>query len=180
MPHFPVTPAETLVLPAEDLDAFRQLRAAIHAEYCAATPTELFLVEEIVQNTWRIRRFRQVEAANLATHSARISSLTFIERAMAAAERACHRALAALTKMQRARGFVPAKSQPARPPQPSAAVAPSGFVSQKTPQPPAASRQTGFVPAKSQPAHPNPPSHPASGTLPEAASFGKTHSARKI
>ena len=45
---FPVTPAEELVLPTEDIEAFQELRAGLHAEHLAATPTELFLVEELV------------------------------------------------------------------------------------------------------------------------------------
>jgi hypothetical protein len=131
MIQFPVTPAEQLVLPTEDLHAFNQLRAGLHAEHCAATPTELFLVEELVQNTWRIRRFRLLEAATLDLPSPDIRSLALIERSLAAAERSCYRALAALGKLQKARGFVPSKSQQ-RPEPEQRARTESGFVPQKS------------------------------------------------
>ncbi|HLH01986.1 MAG TPA: hypothetical protein VKX25_04390 [Bryobacteraceae bacterium] len=112
MIQFPIAPAEDLVLPGEDLDEFNQLRAGLHAEHAAQTPTELLLVEELVQNAWRIRRFRILEATTLRQPVAEFPTLNFLLRAIAAAERASHRALTALTKLQKARGFVPSKSQP--------------------------------------------------------------------
>ena len=111
MIQFPIIPAEDLVLPGEDLAAFEQLRAGLHEQYAAQTPTELFLVEEVVQNTWRIRRFRIMETASLQSPAPEIRSLALIQRALAAAERACHRALAALTKLQNAKQR-PALKQP--------------------------------------------------------------------
>ncbi len=85
---------------------------------------------------------------------AEFPTLNFLQRAIAGAERACHRALAALTKLQKERGFVPSKTersaQPERP-----ATQDAGFVPQKSPSHPApvqpAAAQTGFVPSKSQP-----------------------------
>ena len=123
---FPITPAEELVLPSEDLHAFQQLRAGLHAQYCAATPTELLLVEEVVQNTWRIRRFRVMETAALECPVTDIRGLALIQRALAGAERACHRALAALAKLRRT---PVATAEPNPAPEQETSVK-NGFVSQ--------------------------------------------------
>jgi hypothetical protein len=103
----PITPAELLVLPNEDREAFNELRAALHAQYSAATPTELFLVEELVQTGWRIRRFRIFEAGTFdpvdGDMHGHIPTLAIVQRCLASAERAYHRSLAALTKLQQVR-----------------------------------------------------------------------------
>ena len=60
-PNCTNTAAGTAVLPGEDAEAFRKLRADLLEEYQPATATELVLVEEFAQCSWRLLRLRRVE-----------------------------------------------------------------------------------------------------------------------
>ena len=52
-----------------------------------------------------------METAALGIPAPEIRTLALVQRLLAGAERACHRALTALVKLQAARGFVPQKSE---------------------------------------------------------------------
>jgi hypothetical protein len=53
--------ANSSVLPGEDAEALKQLRADLFQEYRPATPTEHLLLEEFVRCSWRLLRLRRVE-----------------------------------------------------------------------------------------------------------------------
>lgn len=54
--------SEQLILPGEDPAEFDHLRATLRREHHPANTTEEILVDELAQNFWRIRRFRELEA----------------------------------------------------------------------------------------------------------------------
>lgn len=119
--------SEQLVIPGEDPAEFDHLRATLRDEHQPADTTEEILIDELAQHFWRLRRFRRLEASawtpgNLS-NSIDTGLLALVQRSMASAERSFHRALAALTKLQKQRGFVPAKAKPAQ-----AQSTPDGFV----------------------------------------------------
>ena len=105
-----------LITASEDPTEFDQLRATLRSEHQPANTTEEILVDELAQNFWRMRRFRKMEAQAWAADDIapfiRSGFLELITRTLASAERSFHRTLTALTKLQKARGFVPQK-QPA-------------------------------------------------------------------
>jgi hypothetical protein len=103
--------AKDLVLPGEDPAELDQLRASLRAEHQPANTTEEMLVNDLAENFWRIRRMREREAVamqpeNLASWI-ELGLLTIVQRTMASAERAFHRALTDLRRLQKDRGFVP-------------------------------------------------------------------------
>ena len=123
--------SKQLIIEGEDPAEFDELRATLHAEHRPASTTEEILVDELAQHFWRMRRFRALEARawsleNLDTWLEN-GLLSLIQRSMASAERAFHKALAALQKIQKELGFVPPKSAPV-----IAQSGDSGFVPAKT------------------------------------------------
>ena len=105
-----------LITASEDPTEFDQLRATLRSEHQPANTTEEILVDELAQNFWRMRRFRKMEAQAWAADDfapfIRSGFLELITRTLASTERSFHRTLTALTKLQKARGFVPQKTQP--------------------------------------------------------------------
>ncbi len=103
--------SKQLILPGECAAEFDRLRATLRSEHQPAHTTEEILVDELAQHFWRMRRFREIEAR--AWHPDNLNDwlttglLALIARSLASAERAFFRTLAALTKLQKARGFVP-------------------------------------------------------------------------
>jgi len=130
--------SKQLVLPNEDPAELDDLRASLRAQHQPANTTEEILVNELAENFWRIRRMRQLEARTLNPENLEnlATLLPAIHRAMASAERAFHKSLAALRSLQQDRGFVPQ----------------IGFVSQNSANP-----QTGFVSQNTTHPDPAPP-----------------------
>ncbi len=103
--------SKKLIIPGEDPAELDRLRASLVAEHQPLNTTEHILVNELAEHFWRLRRMRELEArcwqpSNLdaACHN---GVLALIQRSMASAERSFHKALTALGKLQKARGFVP-------------------------------------------------------------------------
>ena len=149
--------SKQLIIDGEDPAEFDALRADLRAEHGPASTTEEILVDELAQHFWRMRRFRALEARawsleNLDTWLEN-GLLSLIQRSMASAERAFHKALAALKKIQKERGFVPAKSETEKgglieaPPSLSPSLSPEARLSVPVFRRPAAA-DSGFVPAK--------------------------------
>ncbi len=157
--------AKQLVLPGEDPAQLDALRSRLCAEHQPVNETEEILVNEIAENFWRLRRFRELEARGMQPENMLDwldrGLLPLIARQMASAERALHKAITALRRLQLDRGFVPSKSEqasaagagfvPSKCEQ--AANTPAGFVHANSPQPefvPQNGAQPGFVPSISQ------------------------------
>jgi hypothetical protein len=143
-----------IVQPHEDPAQYERFRSSLVAEHRPSSPTEEFLVDELAQNGWKIRRLRGLEAHAFSSahiHDALVTNLlAALARALAAAERAFHRSLAALTKLQRARGFVPAKQNEGA--QRTAAAPPvAAFVPVESPA------AAGDQPASAASVRPSPP-----------------------
>ena len=147
-----------IVQPHEDAEEYDLFRASLVAEHRPATPTEEFLVDELAQNAWKIRRLRAIEAgAFSSTNIGEALSgdlLTALSRALGTAERAFHRSLAALAKLQHARGFVPQKQKQAAQAA-EAAAPPAGFV---PPKPPSIAAEQPAATVASALLHPRQPS----------------------
>ena len=123
--------SQQLVIEGEDPAQFDQLRATLRAEHQPLNSTEEILVDELAQHFWRMRRFRALEARAWSPENldawCENGLLALIQRSMSSAERAFHKSLATLTKLQKDRPalsqraeefnveFVPQKSSPSRP-----------------------------------------------------------------
>jgi hypothetical protein len=59
--------ASETVLPDEDTEAFLDLLAALEAEHQPASPLEEFLVQQLANAQWRLRRLTRVETGLLAS-----------------------------------------------------------------------------------------------------------------
>ncbi len=136
--------SKQLVLPGEDSAELDALRNDLRCEHQPVTTTEEILVNELAEHYWRLRRMRKFEARLMATGTLEdlqkgLALLPIVQRTMAAAERAFHKALKALCDLQRQRGFVP-----------QGAKLPVQSVSQNTPEAAGkslfAAPQVGFVP----------------------------------
>src|SRR5579884_2831340 len=103
--------SDRIVQEHENEEDYHRFRAALIAEHQPVNTTETFLVDELAQNGWKIRRLRDLEAWAIQRDAIEVhienGYLPALTRALSAAERAFHRALAALTKMQKDRGFIP-------------------------------------------------------------------------
>jgi len=140
------------VLDSENQEEFDELIAEYHRTFPPANTHEAFLVEELVQNRWRLARARRLEAELIEDMVARrkcgdadamlvaafrddtASALTRLQRYAAAIERTAFRALdqlLALRKMeaQAARGAARRNEPNLRPrPRPAAAHPPAPFM----------------------------------------------------
>ncbi len=107
--------SKQLILPDEDPAEFDHLRATLRNEHEPANTTEEILVDELAQHFWRMRRFRELEARAFQPENLDAwfnnGLMTLIQRSMASAERSFHKSLTALQRLQKARGFVPPKTQ---------------------------------------------------------------------
>ena len=124
--------SKDLILPGEDETEFDELRARLRSEHQPINTTEDILVNELAENFWRLRRTRALEARawqpeNLDAWTDN-GLLALIQRSMAAAERSFFKALTALQKLQKARGFVPSENTAEEDLAPPEDIAP-GFVS---------------------------------------------------
>lgn len=118
--------AECVVLPREDMGEYYELRAALLAQYDPQNTSEMFLVDQVAQNWWRMNRSRRYETgllAKLETDEApSYQDLDHHRRYEAAIERAFYRAYDRLEKIVRRRPGPPpqppdAEEEPAEPPQ---------------------------------------------------------------
>lgn len=103
--------SKQLILPGEDAAEFDHLRSTLRDEHQPANTVEEILVDELAQHFWRIRRFRELEARSLQPENldswCNNGLFALIQRSMASAERSFHKSLSALSKLQKAHGFVP-------------------------------------------------------------------------
>jgi hypothetical protein len=106
--------AKQLVRPGDDPAQLDALRATLPAEHQPANQTEEILVNEIAENFWRLRRFRELEARGMQPENVvdwlDRGLLPLIARSMASAERALHKAVTALRRLQLDHEFVPSKN----------------------------------------------------------------------
>jgi hypothetical protein len=65
--------AKHCTISVEDGPEFNQIRDEFLAEHQPTTPTEFFLVEQIVVSAWRLRRLRKTETAFLTAEIERLS-----------------------------------------------------------------------------------------------------------
>jgi hypothetical protein len=127
--------AKDLVLPNEDPAELDRLRASVRAEHQPINTTEDMLVNDLAENFWRLRRMREFETRamqpeNILTwHDSGL--LAVVQRTLASAERAFHKSLAALRRLQQDRGFVPQTSEAADLPEDDPADQ-KGFVSEES------------------------------------------------
>ena len=134
--------AKCIVLPWEDMGDYFELHGALLHQYQPENPAEMFLVDQLAQNWWRLNRSRRFETGMLAKldpenadSGPRPEDLDQHRRYEAAIERAFYRAYDRLERIVRRR--------PAPEPQPDPepiedvapeAVNPTGFVSQNAVQ----------------------------------------------
>jgi hypothetical protein len=124
--------AESQIMFDETAEDLAELAAELHEQYSPADATERFLIDTLVNNEWRLRRLRTVEAdlwqtgvnTYLEKHAeieratsgdafATIgSAFERLQRIINSCERAYHRAIKTLTALQGARTYAPTTSQP--------------------------------------------------------------------
>ncbi|MGD0499874.1 MAG: hypothetical protein ABSC23_15705 [Bryobacteraceae bacterium] len=112
--------AKSNVIPGEDPDALETLAAEYHERFLPSAPGQRFLVDSLVASEWMLRRLRKVEAqlwqhemaeglhlGRLETKwplgrlfSRNVSDLTRLQRRIDSTDRAYHRALDKLERLQ--------------------------------------------------------------------------------
>ena len=94
----------TLLIPGEDPAAFEAFRAALHQEHQPANVTEQLLVDDLAQSHWlRQRALRLQNECFTADGGVEEKRLALFLRYGTAHERAFHKALAALLRLQKER-----------------------------------------------------------------------------
>jgi hypothetical protein len=102
-----------LIYPGENPAELDALKADLRADHQPANTTEEILVNEMAEQFWRIRRWREREARLMTVEATPAGVVAFtemlpiIQRLMSAAERGFHKSLATLRQLQKDRGFVP-------------------------------------------------------------------------
>jgi hypothetical protein len=138
--------SKDLLLPNEDPAEFDRLRASYRAEHLPINTTEDTLVNELAENFWRLRRMREFEARAMQPENIAYwfesGLLALVQRTMGSAERAFHRALTALRRLQKDRGFVPQNLSESA----EAATEPPPIHPQPLGSTPAPQHKPGFVP----------------------------------
>jgi len=134
--------ARLVVLPWEDVGDYFELHGALLRQYQPENPTEMFLVDQVAQNWWRLNRSRRFESGMLAklepgsdpATAPRPEDLDTHRRYEAGIERAFYRAYDRIEKIVRRRPKPQpeAEPEPAQIPEPedSEALTSTGFVSQ--------------------------------------------------
>lgn len=124
-----------LIIAGENPTAFETLLAALLAEYQPATVTEELLVKELAESHWLTHRALRMQNDCFSDEGVDQKRLALFLRYQTTHQRAFHKALAALTALQKDRRK-----------QPTGAVLQSEFVSQNNPQTqPHTAPSTGFV-----------------------------------
>ncbi|MDQ2775422.1 MAG: hypothetical protein M3Y57_10980 [Acidobacteriota bacterium] len=127
--------SKALVYPGENPAELDALKADLRAEHQPANTTEEILVNELAEQFWRIRRWREYECRFLSVENsdgglaAVTKILPVLQRFMSAAERGFHKSLATLRQLQKDRGFVPHSCESTAAARETTATAP-GFVPQ--------------------------------------------------
>lgn len=121
-----------LLIPGEDLSAFEALRDALRREHQPADATEQLLVDGIAQSHWLLQRALRFQNECFTAEAVDEKRLALFLRYGATHERAFHKALSALLRLQKERR----KGQP---------IPRAGFVSQTRSPFPAQSEMPGFV-----------------------------------
>ena len=116
-----------LIIPGEDRTDFETLRDALLEEHQPANTTEEMLIQQMAQSYWLTQRALRLQNECFAEHGIDEKRLALFLRYQTSHERAFHKALNTLIRLQKERrreaiGFV---SQ-----QPAKTAHPSGFVSQ--------------------------------------------------
>ncbi len=150
----------TLLIPGEDPAAFEALRAALHQEHQPASVTEELLIDDLAQSHWlRQRALRLQNECFTPDGGVDEKRLALFLRYGTAHERAFHKALAALLRLQKDRR----KSAPPA----------IEFVSQNRPATPQFVSQTAAAPQF-------PTSSPRQNPSPSASPPAKTPSPRRL
>ncbi len=140
--------SKKLVIQGEDPADLDALRDDLRREHQPADTTEEILVNELAENYWRLRRMRRYETRVMASETAeefaqKMALLPLIQRTMASAERAFHKALTTLRQIQKERTkqteSVPRDSKSERHPHEN------GFVSQRQSAPANSQNDHGFA-----------------------------------
>jgi hypothetical protein len=127
----------TLLIPGEDPSAFEALRDALHQEHEPADATEQILVDDLAQSHWlRQRAIRFQNGCFTPDGGVDEKRLALFLRYGATHERAFHKALSALLRLQKERRKAA---------QPTPAPRPQEFVSQTSPAAPRFVSQNRFV-----------------------------------
>jgi hypothetical protein len=133
--------SQALIIHGEDPAELDKLRQSLRAEHQPVNTTEEILVDELAQHFWRMRRYREMEARAWTPENFNSwienGLVDLIQRVVNSAERSFYKALAALTKLQKQRGFVPKKVQVQ---EPASTSEPEQEVTEH--------EQIGFVPQK--------------------------------
>ena len=172
-------------IPGEDADQLRALRADYYERFTPDRPEEYALVDSLIANDWLLRRLRKIEgqlwkqevakaherssfkpATPLASALSSVeNSLTRLQRRIDSADRAYHRALNQIRRLQQAplQPFesAPLPGDPAGPPAPSPQLGPN-----REPNP-----TLGFVPSipvAGGPAYSLAPPRPHASTSPRS------------
>jgi hypothetical protein len=144
--------AESQIMFAESAEDLAELAAELHELYSPADAAERFLVDTLINNEWRLRRLRSVEAdlwqTAVDTHLNKNSEMERatsgdafatsgtaferLQRIVNSCERNYHRALKQLLALQVAR----AQPHPASQPEESTATSKSPGSFQQNPEPP--------------------------------------------
>ncbi len=155
----------TLLIPGEDQTEFEALRDALRREHRPADATEQLLVDGIAQSHWLLQRALRFQNECFTVDGVDEKRLALFIRYGATHERAFHKALSTLLRLQKERR----KAQP---------TSNHGFVSQLASVTPLAAPQGGFVSQTNSSPRPhiadfdesNAPKSPANGkTIPQAA-----------
>ncbi|MDQ2775066.1 MAG: hypothetical protein M3Y57_09135 [Acidobacteriota bacterium] len=137
--------SKALIYPDENPAELDALKADLRAEHQPVNTTEEILVNEMAEQFWRIRRWREREAGLMSYTDPKIGVVAVTEmmpifqRLMSAAERGFHKSLSSLRQLQKDRGFVPHSSK-------NTAVAGESIEEIEA----AVSTDSGFVPQKAQ------------------------------
>ncbi|MDQ2774044.1 MAG: hypothetical protein M3Y57_03820, partial [Acidobacteriota bacterium] len=105
--------SKALVYPGENPAELDALKADLRAEHQPANTTEEILVNELAEQFWHIRRWREYKCRFLSVENsdgglaAVTKILPVLQRFMSAAERGFHKSLSSLRQLQKDRGFVP-------------------------------------------------------------------------
>jgi hypothetical protein len=143
----------TILIPGEDPAQFEALRNDLLAEYHPATATEELLVQEMAQSFWLSQRALRFQNGCFTETGVDEKRLALFLRYQTTHERAFHKALNTLRKLQKERALgYQADTKSGFVSQSAARSAPGiGFVSQCGPQPPSSAPNFGTANVNERP-----------------------------
>jgi hypothetical protein len=77
--------SKLVVIPGEDPEAFKELRASLHADWKPVSMQESMLVDKIAEQAWRLQRARRVETASFKQFILPLTTTTDPDEAIATA-----------------------------------------------------------------------------------------------